>query len=176
MRRLCLSIVMLTVLGVLPARPLRAQTPAPFDAGRNVLHRVVDSHLEQLRQDSARVTAEVRSSVKAAFTELEASSKSTSPDSASTSSGNASAPAPLSTPGRCDPAAQPLLPVPLHLAMLAPAPTAGQLWSAGACAVSASRTHLRGSRFILAVAFSPVRACNSRPSAALALLLMSPDC
>jgi len=64
LRRLCLSIVMLAVLGVLPARPLRAQNSIPVDAWRNDLHRVVDSHLEQLRQDSARVTAEVRFSVK----------------------------------------------------------------------------------------------------------------
>jgi len=46
--------MLITTLAVLAVAPLNAQTPAPFDALRSDLNRVVDSHLEQLRVDAAR--------------------------------------------------------------------------------------------------------------------------
>jgi len=46
--------MLITTLAVLAVAPLNAQTPALFDALRSDLNRVVDSHLEQLREDAAR--------------------------------------------------------------------------------------------------------------------------
>ncbi len=46
--------MLLTSLAASAVPPLNAQTPVPFDAWRNDLNRVVDSHLEQLPNDAAR--------------------------------------------------------------------------------------------------------------------------